>query len=132
MGVSLEKMMGPAGWKGAFFGSLMAALLIFFSGCATPEVRRAMPLTVSQIVEMSKGGVPADEIIERMRDSGAVYRLKASELARLHEEGVPDAVIDYMQETYLEALRRHEIREDWRSGFWYGGFPPEPPPPRFK
>ena len=125
-------MMGPAGWKGASFGSLMAALLIFLSGCAAAEMKRAMPLTVSQIVGMSKEGVPADEIIERMRDSGAVYQLKASELARLHEEGVPDAVIDYMQETYLEGLRRHEIREDWQSGFWYGGFPPEPPPPPFK
>ena len=57
------------------------------------------PVTVPQIVLMSKEGVPADEIIEKMRESGTVYILQASQLAQLKEQGVPDAVIDYMQQT---------------------------------
>jgi hypothetical protein len=85
------------------------------------------PVTVPQIVLMSKEGVPADEIIEQMRESGTVYRLQASQLAQLKEQGVPDAVIDYMQQTYIDAVRRDQSLEDWDNwtladdGFWYGG-----------
>jgi hypothetical protein len=85
------------------------------------------PVTVPQIVLMSKEGVPADEIIEKMRESGTVYRLQASQLAQLKEQGVPDAVIDYMQQTYIDAVRRDQSLEDWDNwtladdGFWYGG-----------
>ena len=85
------------------------------------------PVTVPQIVLMSKEGVPADEIMEKMRESGTVYRLQASQLAQLKEQGVPDAVIDYMQQTYIDAVRRDQSLEDWDNwtladdGFWYGG-----------
>ena len=64
-----------------------------------------------------------------MRRSGTVYRLKASQLAQLKEEGVPDSVIDYMQETYLDAVRNDQALEDWNrwtmedDGFWYAGSP---------
>lgn len=85
------------------------------------------PVTVPQIVLMSKDGVPADEIIEQMRESGTVYRLQASQLAQLKEQGVPDAVIDYMLQTYIDAVHRDQSLEDWDNwtladdGFWYGG-----------
>ena len=85
------------------------------------------PVTVPQILLMSKEGVPADEIIEQMRESGTVYRLQASQLAQLKEQGVPDAVIDYMQQTYIDAVRRDQSLEDWDNWtladdcFWYGG-----------
>ena len=85
------------------------------------------PVTVPQIILMSKEGVPADEIMEKMRESGTVYRLQASQLAQLKEQGIPDAVIDYMQQTYIDAVRRDQSLEDWDNwtladdGFWYGG-----------
>ena len=85
------------------------------------------PVTVPQIILMSKEGVPADEIMEKMRESGTVYRLQARQLAQLKEQGVPDAVIDYMQQTYIDAVRRDQSLEDWDNwtladdGFWYGG-----------
>ena len=85
------------------------------------------PVTVPQIILMSKEGVPADEIMEKMRESGTVYRLQASQLAQLKEQGVPDAAIDYMQQTYINAVRRDQSLEDWDNwtladdGFWYGG-----------
>jgi hypothetical protein len=78
---------------------------------------------------MSQAGVPVETILQQMRDSGTTYRLTASQLVQLHEEGVPDAVLDYMQETYLEAVRRDQALEDWRywaraaDGYWYGGRP---------
>jgi hypothetical protein len=108
---------------------LLFAGLLLLAGCATLLVERPPPVRVSQIVEMSRAGVPAHEIIEKIRASGTVYRLKASQLAELREKGVPDAVIDYMQQTYLHAVRRDQRFEDWNrwslydDGYWYGGYP---------
>ncbi len=84
-------------------------------------------MTVTDIVRISQEKVPADEIVNKMRESGTVYRLKASELANLKEQGVQDAVINYMQQTYLDAMRRNQALTDWNSwtmgpdGYWYGG-----------
>ena len=61
---------------------------------------------------MAREGKTAQEIIGRIDAAQGVYRLSASELARLREQGVPDAVIDHMQATYLEAIRREEA---WRQ-----------------
>ena len=108
--------------------ALVAATALGLGGCATLGVAGAEPFTVSQVVAMSRAGEPADAIIAKMRESGTVYRLSASQLAKLHDEGVPDAVVDYMQETYLASIRRRQELEDWDywtgvDGFWYGGLP---------
>ena len=97
------------------------------AGCALSLTKPLPPVTVPQIIEMSNAKVPPEEIIQKMRDSGTAYRLPASQLAELKEQGVPDAVIDYMQQTYLAAVRREQSQEDssnwamWDGGFLYGG-----------
>lgn len=112
------------GW--VVFLLLIGASFLFLWGCATVEPK---VVTVPQIVEMSKAGTPAPDIIRTIRDSRTVYRLSASHLARLREQGVPDAVIDYMQQTYIDSVRRNQELEDWRywtpyrDGFLYGGPP---------
>ena len=45
--------------------------------------------------------MPAETIVKKMRDS-----TDSSQLAHLHGRGVSDSVIDYMQQSYLEAVRR--------------------------
>jgi hypothetical protein len=92
---------------GAFFS------LAGSSGCAKDGFfRGSSDLTVSEVVEMSQAGVPAREIIDRMVASGTVYRLDAAQLVRLHDQGVPDAVLNYMQETHLEDVRVRQRLED--------------------
>jgi PBP1b-binding outer membrane lipoprotein LpoB len=109
--------------------ALVTAAAFLLTGCATVQTRKTKPVTVTDIVRMSQEKVPADEIVNKMRESGTVYRLKASELANLKEQGVPDAVINYMQQTYLDAVRRNQTLEDWNGwtmgpdGYWYGGGP---------
>jgi hypothetical protein len=113
----------------AIFLVAIATFSVLLVGCATLGGSRPKPVSVAQIVEMSKAGVPVQKIIREMRNSRTAYRLKASQLARLKEQGVPDAVIDYMQQTYLDAVRRDQALEDWNlwtqedDGFWYGGAP---------
>jgi hypothetical protein len=92
-------------------------LPVLLAGCAaTPQL--PPPPTRNEIVQMAKDGQPAEAIIQRMRSTLAVYPLQASELAKLREQGVPDAVIDYMQETYVEAVRQHE----WARARGYYGY----------
>jgi len=97
----------------AFLGSMLAVLLC--NGCASLRTPRPDPITVPQIVEMSKAGVPADEIVKKLKASRTVYRLQASQLADLKADGVPDAVINYMQQTYLDAAAHDAAFREWSN-----------------
>ncbi len=102
--------------------TVLLCMLVMLGGCATPV--RVAPLTVDEIVTLSEAETPPEQIINHIRESRAVYRLPASELARLRDQGVTDEVIDAMQATYLEYERRRGIREGF-DVFWYydsGGF----------
>jgi hypothetical protein len=99
------------------------ALVSSLSGCAT-LFKQPEPVTVGQVIQMSKEGVPAETIVAKMRDSEAVYRFTAAQLAELHDLGVADPVLDYMQRTYIEEERREQSRQDlgdwdmWGPRFW--------------
>jgi hypothetical protein len=93
------------------------------SGCATLGFKQPEPVTVGQVIERSKQGMPPEAIVKQMRDSGAVYRLTAAQLAELHDLGVADPVLDYMQQTHIEAERRQQSMDDWGDwGMWGPGF----------
>lgn len=98
---------------------LLSVLVLAFTvaGCATFGEPLPPPPTLAEIVESSKAGQPPTQIIERMQRSRAVYRLQASELARLREQGVADEVIDYMQRVHLEVVR---FEESIRARQYYG------------
>ena len=109
---------------------MLAATLGAVGGCATAKPARPAPVTVSDALRMAHQGIPAEEIIRRMRASGTIYRLSASEFASLEQQGLPAPVVDYMQRTYLYAVRREQQLRDWRhdwiygaDGYWYGGYP---------
>jgi hypothetical protein len=101
-------------------------LAIVLAGCAAmPQL--PPPPTTAEIVQMAKDGQTADAIIARLQASRAVYSLPASELAKLREQGVPDKVIDYMQQTYVEAVRYEEwsrARDAWPPFGPYGPYGP--------
>jgi hypothetical protein len=83
--------------------------MVLTAGCANVPARA--PLTVEQVIAMSRSGSDASTIIARMQDAGGVYRLSGSKLAALKVDGVPDPVLDYMQQTYLRAERERQIVE---------------------
>jgi hypothetical protein len=86
-------------------------------GCAGMP-QRPDPPTVAQVVQMSKDKTDPAAIVKRMQDADAVYRLSASQLAQLREQGVSDVVIDYMQSTWLNAVRREEADRYWMYDMW--------------
>lgn len=68
---------------------------------------------------MSQAGTPGNEIIKRLKESRAVYPLTASEIASLHDRGVPDAVLDYMHNVYLREVREEEAVRSYHYYGWY-------------
>ena len=112
-------------WRRQMSLSMLLAGSALLSGCAALGVDQSeQPVMVSEVIRMSKENVPAETIVNKMRDSRAVYRLNAAQLAQLHDQGVADLVLNYMQETYLNAVRREQdladwsTREMWRDHFW--------------
>ena len=98
--------------------AMVLAATTLVSGCA--GLQRRPPPTLEQIVQMSKDGVPADEIIKELRETRAVYPLSGAQLAKLHEQGVADPVLDYLQQAYVDAIRWQE-RNYYENRFWgYG------------
>jgi len=75
-------------WSVSLFLLIVSAIAI--TGCSGYLTKPAPPVTVGEIVGMSKAGAPAANIIDRIRRSGTVYRLTASQLADLRTQGVSD------------------------------------------
>jgi hypothetical protein len=80
----------------------------------------ADPVRVGQVIEMSKEGIPPETIVKKMQDSKTVYRLTAVQLVELHDLGVADPILDYMQQTYIEAERRSQSRVNWGECYMGG------------
>lgn len=103
------------------------ALVLLLAACAS--VPRPAPLQLDDVVAMSRQGVPEDEIIQRLKDSHAVFNLSWSRLAALREQGVPVRVIDYLEASAREAERRRAFQDGagaypwgpYPLGWWPGG-----------
>ena len=100
--------------------AVLFGILLALQGCATAP--RPAALTTAEIVQMSQRKLSDDIIIERIRASGAVYRLSAAELVKLHDQGVSDAVLNAMQNTQIEEVRGYGGRSTGVfGGVWGGG-----------
>jgi hypothetical protein len=112
-------------WKGILIACAIIVLAAIATGCKSLFAPMPPPLTLEQIVEMSQGGTATQDIIQRICASGAIYHLKASQFADLKARGVPDEVLNYMQQSYEDAVRINFARHAWMRGpyCWNGGYP---------
>jgi hypothetical protein len=99
---------------------VLAGGALLSGGGALGFDQNEQPVTFSEVVRMSEESVPAETIVNKMRDSRTVYRLNAAQLAQLHDQGVQDEVINYMQQTYLDAVRREEDLANWHDWEMWG------------
>jgi len=99
--------------------ALLLTLVALLGACAGAQ--RRPPPSLEQVVEMSKAGKPAEEIIRELQETRAIYPLTGSQIARLHEQGVPDTVLDYMQNVYMDRVR-WESRMAYDSPFGWNCF----------
>ncbi|MBV8464976.1 MAG: hypothetical protein JO218_03430 [Burkholderiales bacterium] len=96
--------------------SVVLAASTLLAACATLPP----PVTVDEALKMSKAGQTPDAIIQAMRDSRSTYRLTASDIIRLHGQGMPMPVLDYMQQTQIDSTREDQQMRDYETS-----------PPRF-
>lgn len=106
------KLVSPSlTFKRAVIPALCVALL---AGCAARPPRP----TLDEIVQLSREGIPAQTLVEQLQKSRAVWPLTASQILSLRDEGVDVSVLDYLQGTYVEAIRNEErLRHD--GSFWW-------------
>jgi hypothetical protein len=92
--------------------------LLALSSCASIYTPRT-PLPIAEVVELSKSGAPPDEVVRRIRDSGTSYALRGSDFAKLKAQGVPDPVLDYLQQSLVSDL--DFLTRYWALGDSLGG-----------
>ena len=99
-----------------FYFAAVLLVLILLGGCSNLQ-RRPAP-SVERIVEMSQEGRPAEEIIRELQETRAVYPLTASQIIALHDQGVADPVLDYMQNAYAASIR-WDARMRYEGTYWW-------------
>ena len=111
------------------FSSLaLLATLLALSGCASIVEPERQPITLEQIVAMTKEGKDAKSIIRDIKESRTTYDVMASQYAKLSRDGVPDEILDFMQHGQLRMAERQGRRSAYddlwlssRYGWGYGG-----------
>ena len=69
-------------WRRHSLPLLLLTFMTLLGRCATLELEQSTPpITVSEVIQMAKQGVPAETILDRMRESQTIYRLTASQSA---------------------------------------------------
>lgn len=104
------------------------AAMLALSGCASITEPERQPVTLEQLVAMAKEGKDAKSIIQSIKESRTTYDVMASQYAKLSRDGVPDEVIDFMQNGQLRMAERQGRRQAYddlwlsgRHGWVYGG-----------
>lgn len=64
------------------------------------KVRNGLPLTVGQVAEASKKGVPGPGLVSYMQSTRKAYNLSNADLSALRAAGTPGPVVGYMQRSY--------------------------------
>lgn len=80
----------------------------FASGCQLMCAPQPPPVAVDDIRTLSQTGVSAHDIIQKIQAGGLADGLRASEWEELKAQGVSDDVINYLQQTYLDAMPREQ------------------------
>jgi hypothetical protein len=93
--------------------SLAFIFLFALSSCATLYAP-PKPMPIGEVVNLSKAGTPAQVIIQRIRESRTTYGLRGADFAKLKADGVPDPVLDYLQQSFVDDL-------DLQTRYWATG-----------
>jgi len=106
---------------------LFATAVTILQSCVVYRPNTEQLVTVPDIIQMSKDGLSSKDIISEIRQSHTAYNLKADQLVKLRDEGVQDSVLNYMEETKIDAIQqnqRYAASSNWwpYDGFYYGGF----------
>lgn len=74
----------------------VAVMVLALAACASFSQRPVTP--ISEVIEASKSG-GGEGAIDRAKSTKTTYALKGSDFGKLADAGVPDRVLDYLQQT---------------------------------
>ncbi|HZY24384.1 MAG TPA: hypothetical protein VFE71_01045, partial [Bacteroidales bacterium] len=105
-------------FKKAVYLTLIVTGIASLQSCIVyrPYPENAQLLKVPDIIQMSKDGVSSKDIINEINQTHTVYSLKADQLVKLRDEGVQDSVLNYMEETKINAIQQNQRYAD--SAYW--------------
>lgn len=104
----------------------VAMTVALLAGCAG-TFQRPEPVALDEIVRMARSGTSSTEIIKRLRDTRTVHALTGSQFAKLREQGVPDDVLDYLQNSYVGSVELDtRLRYEGFYGPWGLPYPYRP------
>ena len=103
---------------------LITSCLWFLQSCVVYQQPREPMVKVSDIIQMSKNGATSKDIISKIKLSHTAYTLKADQLAKLSKLGVADSVINFMEQTHINAVLRNTLNGNYYNywGLGFGGF----------
>ena len=82
----------------------LLTLACVLAGCASLQSRPPMP--ISEVVTLSRGGNPPEQVISRLREARTTYALRGSDFAKLAKLGVPAPVLDELQQSFANDVDR--------------------------
>ena len=93
--------------------SIAFIVLLALSSCGTLSAQRK-PMPIDEVVSLSKSATPPPLIVQRIRESRTTYALRGADFAKLKADGVPDPVLDYLQQSFVDDL-------DLQTRYWVTG-----------
>jgi hypothetical protein len=91
--------------------AMLAMVILQVVGCSTSEYQSVPAYnrySAEDIIAMARAGETSNQIIAKLQAANGFYPLRARDLVRLHDQGVPLEVLDYLQDTYVRGVRREE------------------------
>jgi hypothetical protein len=85
---------------------LLALGALLLGACAT----RA-PMPIDEVVQRSRQGQSAEQVIGEVRGARTTFALRGSDFGRLAQAGVSDAVLDYLQQSFVNDV-------DLQTRYW--------------
>ena len=89
-----------SGWR--FVATLIALASLLITGCASVSEQPVAP--ISDVVSLAESGASSEIIIGQINASRTVYALRGSDFAKLSERGVPDDVLDALQNDFFSSV----------------------------
>ncbi len=90
---------------------------VVLTGCVLVQQRPVRP--IADVVESAQKGASSDQMIAEIRTARTTYALRGSDFARLAERGVPDPVLDELQQRFFAEVQFQTRR--WFSRGRTGG-----------
>lgn len=127
-----------------FHSLALFSIIVLFAGCAgidrqerrvlvqqnvSPVVYDRMmkgdPLSLSDVIELSRRQVPPGMVIRYLYSTRMVYTLDKNTLRRLREGGVNEEVVKYLQDTpeIFAPVPRYYVEPAYAPGPYYYGYP---------